>query len=290
MQFRLALQALICLGLMSGSAFAVTAQTNAPAHVPAASASAESATADENASDNNPAPAEETNPYSAIVRANVFKLTEPPPPPKRDDPAILNLPKVNITGFRRREGEPVHALFATVPKDPKEPARYFNLAEGEKEDILELKKIDPSQEFVEVIIAGTPTTLTVKSNSFVQPIVVPKQGVPGAPGMNNNPGIVGRPPGPMAVPNTPGVPGVPGIPAPAQNQEQPHGGVVVAGGSGGATVPVVPTAVNVAGGQQPSYPGGVVPNNHPGFVPPLPNGGGDSGLRSIPTRGIRTGQ
>ncbi|MGZ5543539.1 MAG: hypothetical protein ACXWIU_02595, partial [Limisphaerales bacterium] len=183
----------VCLGLFIGVAQAVT--DAAPAPAPAAVSPA--ASADENATDATDsapaAPVQDENPYSAIVRGNVFHLTEPPPPPKHEDPAILNLPKVNITGFRKREGEAIRSLFATVPKDPKESPKYFNLAEGEKEDILELKKIDPSQESVDVIIAGTPTTLTVRSNSFVQPVVVPKVAAATLPGMAN-PGLIARPP------------------------------------------------------------------------------------------------
>jgi hypothetical protein len=267
MKFRLALGGLICLGLMSGSAFAITAGTTAPA--PTADVQEDPAATDANAA---PTDADQ-NPYSAIIKANVFQLKEPPPPPKRDDPAILNLPKVNITGFHRREGQPMRALFATVPKDPKESPNYFNLAEGEKDGILELKRIDPAQEFVEVIIAGTPTTLTVKSNSFVQPIVIPKPGAPGAPGV-----IAARPPQPMAPPMA--------TPTPAYNNN-PGGGVVVAGGSGN-TGNAGTTVTTIGGNIQPNFPGGgfnngVAPGN-PGGVAPS----GDSALRSIPTRGIRT--
>lgn len=270
MNFRLALGGLVCLGLASGSAFAVTAEASAPAAPIATSAPDESP-------DASAAPEQDDNPYSAIVRANVFHLQEPPKPPEKPNETLLNLPKVNITGFRKRNGEPLRALFATVPKDPKEPPKYFNLAEGEKEDILELKKIDPDQESVDVIVAGTPTTLTVKSNSFVQPIIIPK----GGPVAMANP--VARPP--MAA--------VPQAVNPANygqgNNEGNNGGVIVAGGS------VVPTAPSPAaatpGVPHPAYGGGFAPNtiNNPGVNGGTPvTTGGESALRSIPTRGIRT--
>jgi hypothetical protein len=253
---------------VTGSAFAVTVATNAPA--PATEAQDDSTPAPTESNDASaPAPESDENPYSAISKANVFQLKEPPPPPKHDDPAILNLPKVNITGFRKRDGEPMRALFATVPKDPKETAKYFNLAEGEKEDILELKHIDPSQESVDVIIAGTPMTLTVKSNSFVQPL--PKSAVATTAGF-----VAARPPQPiappMATPGFPNVPGAPGAPAGADYNHQ-GGGVIVAGGGSGNTA--------VPGATVTSY-GNPQPNpaiNNPG-VPST----GDSALRSIPTR------
>src|SRR5690348_9492501 len=110
MQFRLAIAGLICVGWMTGSVCGST--TNAPAAAPDLQS-----------------PDSDSNPYSAIVKANVFQLKEPPAPARRDEAALVNLPKINITGFRKREGEPLRALFATVPKDPKEPPKYFNLAE-----------------------------------------------------------------------------------------------------------------------------------------------------------------
>lgn len=273
MKFRLALGGLICLGLMSGSVCAVTAESKAPAPT---SDTQEDTTATE-PTDPNAAPADtDQNPYSAIVRANVFQLKEPPPPPKRDDPAILNLPKVNMTGFRKRDGQAMRALFATVPKDPKESPSYFNLAEGEKDGILEVRHIDPNQQFVDVIIAGTPTTLTISNNSFVQQ--PPKAG-PG------NPSIVGaRPPQPVAPP----------VAAPAYNNavynNHPGGGgsVIVAGGGGNTATPgasVTTISGNNPGGAPGAYNPGAGVSVGGGAVAPA---AGDSALRSIPTRGIRT--
>jgi hypothetical protein len=271
MKFGLALGGLICFGLMSGSAYAVTAGTNASTPAPAAVTPAEDTATDSNASAE-----ENSNPYWAIVKKNVFKLTDPPKPVQRDDPAIMNLPKVNISGFKRREGEPVRALFATVPKDPKESPTYFNLGEGEKDGILEVKRIDPNQESVDVIIAGTPTTLTVKSNSFVQPLPVAK---PGGPSPIPNPGIVARPP--VAVPTPP--------PMANPNPAPSYGGGVVVGGGGSVSTPSASSVTTIGGGQ--ANFGGGAPN--PGVVngggsPVAPNGGAESRMIPVPTRGIRT--
>jgi hypothetical protein len=259
MSFRLATQALLCIGLMSGSAYAVTPGTNAA--TPAARMQKAVAPADSPDSTDPNAGAAETpeadqNPYSAIVRANVFQLKEPPPPPKAVDPILLNLPKVNITGFRKHDGEPMHALFATVPKDPKEAPKYFNLAEGEKEDLLEVKHIDPDQKYVDVIIAGTPTQLTVASNSFVQPVNVPKPGTPAA-----NGGFAARPPQPVPAVQPPATPGVPNQPAYNNQLENNHGGgVIVAGGSTGNGAPPAYVAPAAPAVPAPAYgvPGGAV--------------------------------
>ena len=91
--------------------------------------------------------ADDSNPYSAISRANVFHLTEPPKPAERPDQALLNLPKVNISGFVRRSDRTCSCFVCNgVPKRPHELARYFNLAEGEKEDIpVQVTKIYPNQ-------------------------------------------------------------------------------------------------------------------------------------------------
>ncbi|MGZ4961473.1 MAG: hypothetical protein ACXWKG_06585 [Limisphaerales bacterium] len=211
--------------------------------------------------------ADDSNPYSAISKANVFHLTDPPKPAEKPDQALINLPKVNISGFVRHSDEPVRALFATVPKDPKEPARYFNLAEGEKEDILQVTKIYPNQEAVDVIIAGTPVTLTTKSNSFVQPLPPPpKGGVPAAP----NPGVVAYNPPPQAAPV----------------QTPYSGGVIVAGG--GATAPAGGSSVTTIGSNNgnPGFSGGATSfGGNPGMASASGNQGGSSALRSIPTRG-----
>jgi hypothetical protein len=58
-------------------------------------------------------------------------------------------------------------LLAKVPKDPKEPMKYYNLGVGEKKDGVEVVKIQPDQQAVDVLINGEPEELTVKSNSFL---------------------------------------------------------------------------------------------------------------------------
>lgn len=218
--------------------------------------------------------ADDSNPYSAIIRANVFHLTDPPKPAEKPDQTLLNIPKVNISGFLRHADQPVRALFATVPKDPKESPRYFNLAEGEKEDILQLVKIHPGQDAVDVVIAGTAVTLTTKSNSFVQPLPPPsKTGVvPGAPAL-------------AAVAYRPTIP----QPAP----ENPYSGSVIVAG-GGSVAPAGGSSVTTIGASGGNAMGGMnggalVSGGGAGF----PSGSvasatpvnGSPGLTSVPTRG-----
>lgn len=220
-------------------------------------------------SDQSASIADDSNPYSAITKANVFHLTEPPKPAEKPDQALINLPKVNISGFVRHAEEPVHALFATVPKDPKESPKYFNLAEGEKEDILQVVKIYPNQDAVDVIIAGTPVTLTTKSNSFVQPLPPPpKGGVPAAPAV-----VAYNPPAQQPVPA----------------QAPYSGGVVVAGG--GSSAPVGGSSVTTIGGNSGNngFTGGATSfGGNPGLASTSGVQGGNSAFRPVPTRGIST--
>jgi len=202
------------------------------------------------------------------MRANVFHLTDPPKPVEKPDAVLLTLPKVNITGFTRRSDEPIHALFATVPKDPKEPAKYFRLTEGEKEDILQVIRIHPEQDAVDVIIAGTPVTLTTKSNSFIQPLPAPpKGGVPVAP-------VVA----PVAYN---------GSPQPVRSADANSGGVIVAGGGmtsapGGGSVTTIGSNSGSAGFSS----GGNGIGSNQGFGGPSYGAAGSSGtpFQPVPTR------
>jgi hypothetical protein len=223
-----------------------------------------------------PTPSDDGNPYSAIVRANVFHLTDPPKPVEKPDQILANLPKVNISGFIRHADQPVRALFATVPKDPKEPAKYFNLAEGEKQDILEVLKIADNQESVQVVIAGTPVTLTTKSNSFIQPIVPIKPGVPGAAAV---PAVAAARPYTQA----------PGAP-PAAQADNSGGGVIVAGGivpshTGASSVTTIGNAGGLSGGTAFNN---TAMNNGSGFGAAGIAGSPNSAFQSVPTRGGNT--
>lgn len=118
------------------------------------------------------------NPYAEIPEKNVFKLRrdehiyrheEPPKPPNN----------IKLTGFMQHATQGTRVLLAEVPKDPKQPLKLFNLGVGQQEDGVEVVRIHPGQDAVDVVIDGLPETLTVKSNSFVTALipgaVLPKQ-------------------------------------------------------------------------------------------------------------------
>lgn len=148
------------------------------------------------------------NPYSVIVERNIFHLNPLPPPPEPEKPKV-ELPVVKITGFINI-GNQSKVLFVSQPKDKKTEPIYYSLSEGEKSanGKLELVKIHPAQEGVDVINDGTLVTLTVKDDSLA-----PAQGADAAPpakgGPPGNPpnGTPGRPPFQGRPPPAPGAPG-----------------------------------------------------------------------------------
>ena len=131
------------------------------------------------------------NPYAIIVDRNVFRLNPPPPPPEPEAPK-LDLPTVNLSGFQKI-GNEVHVFMAITPKDTKQARIFFNLRQSEKggepPNTLEVVKIHPNLEEVDVLLAGTPMLLSLKSNSFAS------AGAPKAPAGRENkaPGGTERP-------------------------------------------------------------------------------------------------
>jgi hypothetical protein len=148
------------------------------------------------------------NPYSVIVERNIFHLNPPPPPPEPEKPKV-ELPVVKITGFVNI-GDHYKVLFLAQPKDKKEGPFYYSLSEGEKsaDGKLELVKIHPSQDGVEVINDGVAVTLTVKDDTLgatagpATPATPAKERPPGF-----NPAMPGRQ---MFRPGGAPGPGVPG--------------------------------------------------------------------------------
>jgi hypothetical protein len=108
-----------------------------------------------------------SNPFSDIAERNVFGLRPPP----TNDLAHAGPPKapvnIKISGFVKHATQGTRVLLATVPKDPKQQMKFYNLGVGEKEDGVQLVKIHPGQDAVDVVIDGVPEELTVKSNSFL---------------------------------------------------------------------------------------------------------------------------
>ena len=158
-----------------------------------------------------------SNPYSIIAERNVFHLNPPPPPAPPPDTTKADLPVIKITGIVRI-GDQTRALFVSEPKDKKDNPTYFNLAEGERQGILEVVKIDPVGQKVEVINSGARATLTIKDDSLAKSEGSPPEGAAG-PGERRLPGERHLPafPGSAGRFPRPGFPGqnIPGVPSPA---------------------------------------------------------------------------
>jgi hypothetical protein len=108
--------------------------------------------------------AEDSNPYAIISERNVFHLN-PPPPPAPVETKKEELPEIKLSGFLRI-GKTTHALFSCKPKDNKDGPIYYDLADGEKQGILEVVKIHDDKGAVEIINSGTAATLTLKEDSI----------------------------------------------------------------------------------------------------------------------------
>jgi hypothetical protein len=107
---------------------------------------------------------DETNPYTVISERNVFHLNPIPPPPALEPPKV-ELPDIKLSGFVKI-GKSTHALFACISKDKKKDPIYYDLSEGQKDGIVEVLKIREEKGEVDILNSGTPTTLTLKSDSL----------------------------------------------------------------------------------------------------------------------------
>jgi hypothetical protein len=117
-------------------------------------------------------PEDNSNPYAVISERNVFHLNPIPPPPAPETPKV-DLPVIKLSGFLRI-GKTTHALFSYSPKEKKEGPIYYNLADGEKEGILEVVKIHEDKGEVEIIDSGTSLTLSLK-NDTLEPKAAPNK-------------------------------------------------------------------------------------------------------------------
>jgi hypothetical protein len=172
-----------------------------------------------------------SNPYAIIGDRNVFRLN-PPLPPAAAETKPIDVPAVNLSGFRKT-GSEIYVYLAMKPKDPKEGFQYFKLREGEKggawPNTLELVKVHFDAETVDIINSGTAMTLSLKSNSFAS-ASAPAKGAPGgAPGENP----MRRRMMPGMAPGAP--PAVPPV-RPFAPQPAPPTGAIPSTGGGGTVV------------------------------------------------------
>lgn len=114
----------------------------------------------------------DSNPYVAIMDANIFRLN-PTPPPKPVEEKPVELPKVYLSGIIK-VGHDVKVLFSIPAKDAKSQATYHSLAPGQEDDVLKLVSIHPDEKEVEVVVNGnTPMTLSVTKDTLA-----PSDGMP----------------------------------------------------------------------------------------------------------------
>jgi len=188
-----------------------------------------------------------SNPYAIIVDRNIFRLNPPPPPPVPEEKP-KELPKVYLNGILKI-GDDVRVLFSIPSKDAKTPTSYFKLAPGEKDGDLELVKIHPDQQYVDVLVSGTAMTLSMLSNTLASAGGKAAGGAasPG-PGMRPGPGA---PPVPVAAAATASSGGNSAIIVGGGNRDSSAygGGVTVAGGGGGGVT-------TIGGGGSTSFGGG----------------------------------
>lgn len=106
-------------------------------------------------------------PYAVIMERNAFRLNPAPPPPGPPPAPAPDLPTVIFSGTRKK-GSVQWAMFAVKTKDEKkqETTSYMSLTNGEVLGPVELIKISPSGDEVEIKNSGTRVVLTMKDNGF----------------------------------------------------------------------------------------------------------------------------
>jgi hypothetical protein len=132
-------------------------------------------------------------PYAVIVERNAFGLNPAPPPTAPPAALAPDLPKVIFSGTRQK-GSQVWAMFAVKTTDAKkqETTTYMSLTNGEALGPVELVRISPNGDEVEIMNSGTRVVLNMKDNGFEK--TSPAAPVaPALPGFRQLPGGVQMP-------------------------------------------------------------------------------------------------
>jgi hypothetical protein len=140
------------------------------------------------------APVNSGNPYAVIVERNIFHLNPVPVSHDAEDKLKAELPVVKITGFLDVGGRK-RVLFVADEKGKKDHS-YYSLSEGEKsaDTKLELVKIHPGEDAVDVVNDGLAVTLTLEKDSAQaskNPAAAPPNNQPPGPPSPDN-GISGH--------------------------------------------------------------------------------------------------
>lgn len=228
------------------------------------------------------------NPYETIIKRNPFGLKDPPPPPDPNapppPPPPAPMPTVTLTGIATINGNKPKALLEIVEPGGKSQPKRETLFEGDRVDTVEVLSIDPLKSIVRLKIGETETNIT-----FPKPGEMAKTAPPG-------PGVLPAAPNPTFRP--PGFPGTPGAATPGAFN--PSASTTPGAASGSSSV-----LVFGSGGASPTAAGARSGVSTFGATPTTPTAGaipsagvtagaasvmGAAGLRSIPTRPIRTDQ
>lgn len=172
----------------------------------------------------------------------------PPPPPATNNAAAVEPPPTIKFTGITTLGNEKKAWFIVQSKDPKEAPAYLSLPEGQRSGPLEVRKILEDTGEVKVFTDGKELTLSFKEHGNKANVVALPSGGPA--------------PVPGAIPKVP----PPGVPAPG----------VPSYGAAGAPIGSAPVqAFNPAGNSPANY----AANSSDNLT---------TGLRSIPTRSLRT--
>jgi hypothetical protein len=141
------------------------------------------------------------NPYATTAVRNIFGLSPPAPPPAVDTNALLEagLPKITPTGIMTVFGQS-QVLFKVTPAGKSGPSakeEYYTLSEGQRQDDIEVEKIDEKKSIVtfnnggftqELPLSDAPTAGGAQASS--SPGVGNRGMMPGVPrgGGNGGPG------------------------------------------------------------------------------------------------------
>lgn len=190
------------------------------------------------------------NPYKVISARNGFDLKPPPPSPAENKTVEPPKSDLKFTGISKI-GSVKRAHIAAV--DPKKAGQftYFDIEEGTSVDGIEVLEIDMASATVKIRNGGIESVLSFEKNAI-------------------------GPVKPVGPPINPAIP-TPGQPIPGGTAAQPNNGPIIVGARNNPA-PIPPT-----------------------FAPPVPAAntgtpgvtaggaaGGTTGLRSIPSRNVRT--